>query len=78
MIEDIIEIETPDGAMGVIRKRPTGPLPLPAEGPAGGRTPVPPTVAVDNMMPLRVGGPNLAKDGDMYHGQLDDVYVQLG
>jgi hypothetical protein len=45
---------------------------------AGGTVTLPPTVAVDNTMPLRIGGPNFAKDSDMYHGQLDDVYVQLG
>jgi hypothetical protein len=53
-------------------------LAVTVDGVAGARTTIPADAAVDNTMPLRVGGPNLAKDGDMYHGQLDDVYVQLG
>ncbi|MEU4164201.1 LamG-like jellyroll fold domain-containing protein [Actinoplanes sp. NPDC026670] len=59
-------------------ERTNGTLSISVDGVAGGRTPVPEAVAVDNMMPLRVGGPNLAGNGDMYHGQLDDVFVQLG
>ncbi|BEL02293.1 hypothetical protein Q0Z83_004840 [Actinoplanes sichuanensis] len=59
-------------------ERLNGTLAISVDGAAGGRTPVPESVAIDNAMPLRVGGPNLAKDGDMYHGQLDDVFVQLG
>lgn len=53
-------------------------LAVSVDGTAGGTVTLPPTVAVDNTMPLRIGGPNFAKDSDMYHGQLDDVYVQLG
>lgn len=53
-------------------------LAVSVDGVAGGRVTLPATVAVDNTMPLRVGGPNFAKDSDMYHGQLDDIYVQLG
>jgi hypothetical protein len=53
-------------------------LAVSVDGTAGGKVTLPPTVAVDNTMPLRIGGPNFAKDSDMYHGQLDDIYVQLG
>ncbi|MDI6101160.1 LamG domain-containing protein [Actinoplanes sp. NEAU-A12] len=53
-------------------------LALSVDGVPGARTTLPATAAVDNAMPLRIGGPNLAKDGDMYHGQLDDIYAQLG
>jgi hypothetical protein len=62
----------------IVCERTNGTLSVSVDGTAGGRTAVPATVTIDNAMPLRVGGPNLAKDGDMYHGQLDDVYVQLG
>ncbi|MEU4557810.1 LamG-like jellyroll fold domain-containing protein [Actinoplanes sp. NPDC023936] len=53
-------------------------LSVSVDGAAGNRVTVPATLAVDNTMPLRVGGPNLQTGGDMYHGQIDDVYVQLG
>ncbi|MBO3742838.1 LamG-like jellyroll fold domain-containing protein [Actinoplanes flavus] len=48
------------------------------DGEAGTKTTIPSTVSVENSMPLRIGGPNLQANGDMYHGQLDDVYVQVG
>ncbi|GLY00074.1 MULTISPECIES: LamG domain-containing protein [Actinoplanes] len=44
----------------------------------GERTPVPATLSVENNRPMRVGGPNFGTNSDMYHGQLDDVYAQLG
>ncbi|WP_433825389.1 LamG-like jellyroll fold domain-containing protein [Actinoplanes sp. CA-015351] len=53
-------------------------LSVSVDGVASGRAVIPATLAVDNAMPLRVGGPNLQTGGDMYHGQIDDVYVQLG
>jgi hypothetical protein len=52
-------------------------LAVSVDGVAGAKVTLPPTAAVDNTMPLRVGGPNFAKDSDMYHGQLDEVFVQL-
>ncbi|GGN66996.1 hypothetical protein GCM10010112_30000 [Actinoplanes lobatus] len=48
------------------------------DGEAGPKTTIPSTLSVENAMPLRIGGPNLAGNGDMYHGQIDDVYAQLG
>ncbi|MEU4692713.1 LamG-like jellyroll fold domain-containing protein [Actinoplanes sp. NPDC023714] len=48
------------------------------DGTPGARVTIPATLAVDNAMPLRIGGPNLQTGGDMYHGQIDDIYVQLG
>ncbi|MEU8660917.1 LamG-like jellyroll fold domain-containing protein [Actinoplanes philippinensis] len=62
----------------IVCERAGGTLAISVDGTAGGRTAVPETVAVDNAMPLRIGGPNFAKDSDMYHGQIDDIYVQLG
>jgi hypothetical protein len=52
-------------------------LTISVDGVAGSRATLPATTSVDNAMPLRVGGPNFAKDSDMYHGQLDEVFVQL-
>jgi hypothetical protein len=52
-------------------------LAVSVDGVAGATVTLPSTTAVDNTMPLRVGGPNFAKDSDMYHGQLDEVFVQL-
>lgn len=48
------------------------------DGTLRGRTTVPSTMTVANDRPLRLGGPNLNKASDMYHGYLDDVYAQLG
>ncbi|WP_433790380.1 LamG-like jellyroll fold domain-containing protein [Actinoplanes sp. CA-252034] len=62
----------------VVCERANGALTVTVDGSAGGKVAVPATVAVDNTMPLRVGGPNFAKDSDMYHGQIDDIYVQVG
>ncbi|MEV6300340.1 LamG-like jellyroll fold domain-containing protein [Actinoplanes sp. NPDC051861] len=53
-------------------------LAVSVDGVPGERTAVPSTLTVDNNLPLRVGGPNFARGGDMYHGQVDDVYAQLG
>lgn len=53
-------------------------LAVSVDGVPGARATLPATAAVDNAMPLRIGGPNFAKDADMYHGQLDDIYAQLG
>jgi hypothetical protein len=52
-------------------------LGISVDGVPGSKVTLPATATVDNAMPLRVGGPNLAKGGDMYHGHLDDVYAQL-
>lgn len=59
-------------------ERSNGTLAVSVDGVPGSRVAIPATVTVDNTMPLRVGGPNLTKGSDMYHGQIDDIYVQLG
>ncbi|SDS15838.1 LamG-like jellyroll fold domain-containing protein [Actinoplanes derwentensis] len=59
-------------------ERANGSLAVAVDGVTTGRVTVPATVGVDNAMPMRVGGPNLAGSGDMYHGQIDDIYIQLG
>ena len=53
-------------------------LTISVDGVAGERVTVPAALSVDNNLPLRVGGPNFARNADMYHGQIDDVYAQLG
>ncbi|MBG0567510.1 LamG-like jellyroll fold domain-containing protein [Actinoplanes aureus] len=53
-------------------------LTISVDGVPGKRVAVPATLSVDNNLPLRVGGPNFAGNADMYHGQIDDVYAQLG
>ncbi|MEV6846252.1 LamG-like jellyroll fold domain-containing protein [Actinoplanes sp. NPDC051411] len=42
-----------------------------------GTATVPATLSISNSLPIRIGGPNF-KNGDMYHGLLDDVYAELG
>ncbi|HWS39006.1 MAG TPA: LamG-like jellyroll fold domain-containing protein [Actinoplanes sp.] len=59
-------------------ERANGSLAVSVDGVTTGRVAVPATVSVDNDMPMRVGGANLAGAGDMYHGQIDDIYLQLG
>ncbi|MDR6316468.1 LamG-like jellyroll fold domain-containing protein [Actinoplanes couchii] len=59
-------------------ERANGTLAVAVDGVVSGRMAVPATVSVENDMPMRVGGPNLAGAGDMYHGQLDDIFIQLG
>ena len=68
-----------DGAWHrVVCQRAGATLSVSVDGVAGAKTAIPATATIDNAMPMRVGGPNLAGNGDMYHGQLDDVYVQVG
>jgi hypothetical protein len=42
-----------------------------------GAATVPATLSISNSLPMRIGGANF-KNGDMYHGLLDDVYAELG
>jgi hypothetical protein len=42
-----------------------------------GTATIPATLSISNNLPMRIGGANF-KNGDMYHGLLDDVYVELG
>jgi hypothetical protein len=46
------------------------------DGKDAGHVAIPGTLSVANALPLRVGGPNFK--GDLYPGQLDDVYARLG
>ncbi len=62
----------------VVCERTGSTLAISVDGVAGSRTTIPATLAVENNLPLRVGGPNFGAGSDMYHGQLDDVYAQLG
>lgn len=48
------------------------------DGQERGRVSIPATLSITNSRPLRIGGPNLNAKSDMYHGQLDNVYVRLG
>jgi hypothetical protein len=62
----------------VVCERAGAGLNVSVDGTPGARVAIPAALAVDNAMPLRIGGPNLQTGGDMFHGQIDDVYVQLG
>jgi hypothetical protein len=42
-----------------------------------GAATIPATLSISNSLPMRIGGANF-KNGDMYHGLLDDVYAELG
>jgi len=53
-------------------------LTITVDGALQGTTTIPATLNIVNTMPLRLGGPNFNKTSDMYHGQLDDVYAELG
>ncbi|WP_306212533.1 LamG-like jellyroll fold domain-containing protein [Actinoplanes sp. RD1] len=46
------------------------------DGKDRGHVTIPASLSVANALPLRIGGPSLR--GDLYHGQLDDVYALLG
>ncbi|AEV86203.1 hypothetical protein ACWT_5186 [Actinoplanes sp. SE50] len=61
----------------VCERTPTS-LGISVDGTAGSHVTIPATLSVDNTMPLRIGGPNFGATSDMYHGQLDDVYIQVG
>ncbi|GIE71546.1 hypothetical protein Apa02nite_076540 [Actinoplanes palleronii] len=68
-----------DGAWKkIVCERSATSLSISVDGEAGAKVTIPATLAVDNTMPLRVGGPNFGASSDMYHGQLDDVYIQVG
>jgi hypothetical protein len=43
-----------------------------------GAATIPSNLSISNSLPLRIGGPNFNTHSDMYHGQLDDVYAELG
>jgi hypothetical protein len=43
-----------------------------------GTATIPSTLSISNTLPLRIGGPNFNTHSDMFHGQLDDVYAELG
>ncbi|WIM93865.1 LamG domain-containing protein [Actinoplanes oblitus] len=62
----------------IVCERTATSLSISVDGNPGSRTTIPATLSVDNTMPLRIGGPNFGASSDMYHGQLDDVYIQLG
>jgi len=53
-------------------------LSISVDGVQQGTTTIPATLSITNTMPLRIGGPNFNNSSDMYHGQLDDVYAELG
>jgi hypothetical protein len=48
------------------------------DGALKGRTAVPAAMSILNDKPLRIGGPNFHTTSDMFHGDVDDVYAQLG
>lgn len=62
----------------VVCERTATALTVSVDGVQGERVAVPATLSVENNLPMRVGGPNFAPGADMYHGQIDDVYAQLG
>ncbi|WP_328476953.1 LamG domain-containing protein [Actinoplanes sp. NBC_00393] len=62
----------------VVCQRTGAVLTISVDGVPGERVTIPATLSMDNNLPLRVGGPNFARGADMYHGQIDDVYAQLG
>ncbi|WP_436530009.1 LamG-like jellyroll fold domain-containing protein [Actinoplanes sp. HUAS TT8] len=68
-----------DGAWHkIVCERSATSLGVSVDGIAGSKATLPATLSVDNTMPLRIGGPNFGASSDMYHGQLDDVYIQVG
>lgn len=48
------------------------------DGVQRGQATIPAGLAINNALPLRIGGPNFNARRDMYHGRLDDVYAELG
>jgi hypothetical protein len=48
------------------------------DGALKGRAAVPAAMSILNDKPLRIGGPNFHTNSDMFHGDVDDVYAQLG
>jgi hypothetical protein len=68
-----------DGAWHkIVCERTATSLGISVDGIPGSHATIPSTLSVENTMPLRIGGPNFGTSSDMYHGQLDDVYIQLG
>lgn len=53
-------------------------LTVSVDGAVKGRTVVPAAMSILNDKPLRIGGPNFHTVSDMFHGDVDDVYAQLG
>ncbi|GIF15956.1 LamG-like jellyroll fold domain-containing protein [Actinoplanes teichomyceticus] len=62
----------------IVCERSATSLSISVDGEPGSRATIPATLSVDNTMPLRIGAPNFNPTSDYYHGQLDDIYVQLG
>jgi hypothetical protein len=68
-----------DGAWHkVLCQRSGSSLAVYVDGVQRGQTTIPAALAISNGLPLRIGGPNFNARRDMYHGQLDDVYAELG
>lgn len=62
----------------VLCERSGGTLTVYVDDVARGQRAIPADLAIANNLPLRVGGPNFNARSDMYHGQLDEVYAELG
>jgi hypothetical protein len=48
------------------------------DGLVKGTATIPATLSISNNLPMRIGGANFNTHSAMYHGQLDDVYAELG
>jgi hypothetical protein len=48
------------------------------DGTPRGQTTIPATLSISNTLPMRIGGANFTGSSAMYHGLLDEVYLELG
>jgi hypothetical protein len=53
-------------------------LSVSVDGAVKGSVAIPAAMSILNDKPLRIGGPNFHTTSDMFHGDVDDVYAQLG
>jgi Concanavalin A-like lectin/glucanases superfamily len=51
-------------------------LSIEVDGTVAAETPIPADLAVDNGLPLRIGGKGAGADDDQFHGDVDDVFVE--
>ena len=68
-----------DGQWHQLTCRRTGTaLSIAVDGTVAGVRSVPAALAVDNAVPLRIGGKGAGPGNDQYHGAVDDVFVERG
>ena len=55
-----------------------GELSISVDGTVAATTAIPADLAVDNGLPVRIGGKGAGRGNDQFHGEVDDVFIAIG